>query len=333
VADAIHMLERMDHRGACGCDPNTGDGAGILLQIPHEFLYEECLNLGFRLPPLGDYGLGMIFFPSDETQREECKEILNRKITSLGFELLGYRKVPTQNETLGEGSGSVEPWVEQLFISKIDPLQDNITFERKLYVFRQYATKLIHESVDGTKEQFYFSSLSSSTVSYKGQLTTDQLKYYFPDLKNPDVVSAFAIVHSRFSTNTFPSWKLAQPFRYIAHNGEINTVKGNVNWIRAAESTFYSEFFSEKEMQMILPICDKGNSDSAQLDNAIELLYLSGRSLPHVMMMLIPEAWDGNEHMDPIRKAFYEYHSSIMEPWDGPASISFTDGKKRTSPF
>ncbi|MCP9761444.1 glutamate synthase large subunit [Lacihabitans soyangensis] len=327
VADAIHMLERMDHRGACGCDPNTGDGAGILLQIPHEFLYEECLNLGFKLPPLGDYGLGMIFFPSDERQREECKEILNRKITSLGFELLGYRKVPTQNETLGEGSGSVEPWVEQLFISKIDPLQDNITFERKLYVFRQYATKLIHESVDGTKEQFYFSSLSSSTVSYKGQLTTDQLKYYFPDLKNPDVVSAFAIVHSRFSTNTFPSWKLAQPFRYIAHNGEINTVKGNVNWIRAAESTFYSEFFTEKEMQMILPICDKGNSDSAQLDNAIELLYLSGRSLPHVMMMLIPEAWDGNEHMDPVRKAFYEYHSSIMEPWDGPASISFTDGK------
>ena len=327
VADAIHMLERMDHRGACGCDPNTGDGAGILLQIPHEFLYEECLNLGFKLPPLGDYGLGMIFFPYDEKKREECKEILNRKIVSLGFSLLGYRKVPTMNETLGEGSGAVEPWVEQVFIEKIDELQDNITFERKLYVLRQYSSKLIHESVDGTKEQFYFSSLSSSTVSYKGQLTTDQLKYYFPDLKNQDVVSAFAIVHSRFSTNTFPSWKLAQPFRYIAHNGEINTVKGNVNWIRAAESTFYSEFFTEKEMQMILPICDKGNSDSAQLDNAIELLYLSGRSLPHVMMMLIPEAWDGNETMDPVRKAFYEYHSSIMEPWDGPASISFTDGK------
>ena len=327
VADAIHMLERMDHRGACGCDPNTGDGAGILLQIPHEFLYEECLNLGFRLPPLGEYGLGMIFFPSDPEQRDECKEILNRKIISLGFELLGYRKVPTQNETLGEGSGAVEPWVEQMFIAKIDDSQDNITFERKLYVFRQYTTKIILESVDGTKDQFYFSSLSSATVSYKGQLTTDQLKYYFPDLENPDVVSAFAIVHSRFSTNTFPSWKLAQPFRYIAHNGEINTVKGNVNWIRAAESTFYSEFFTEKEMQMILPICDKGNSDSAQLDNAIELLYLSGRSLPHVMMMLIPEAWDGNEHMDPTRKAFYEYHSSIMEPWDGPASISFTDGK------
>jgi glutamate synthase (NADPH) large chain len=327
VADAITMLERMDHRGACGCDPNTGDGAGILLQIPHEFLLEECLNLGLQLPSLGNYGLGMVFFPSDETERDECKEILNRKIEALGFTLIGYRKVPTQNETLGEGSASVEPWVEQVFINKVDELQDNLAFERKLYVLRQFATRIIRESVAGAKGHFYFSSLSSNTVSYKGQLTTEQLKYYFPDLRNSNVVSAFAIVHSRFSTNTFPSWKLAQPFRYIAHNGEINTVKGNVNWIRAAESTFYSEFFTEKEMKMILPICSKGNSDSAQLDNAIELLYLSGRSLPHVMMMLIPEAWDGNDQMDLTRKAFYEYHSSIMEPWDGPASISFTDGK------
>ncbi len=327
VEDAISMLERMDHRGACGCDPNTGDGAGILLQIPHEFLFEECLNIDINLPSLGNYGLGMIFFPSDARERDECKEILNRKIDALGFSLLGYRKVPTQNETLGEGSAYVEPWVEQVFIQKTDAIQDNNTFERKLYVLRQYATKIIKESVTGAEEHFYFSSLSSNTVSYKGQLTTEQLKYYFPDLRNKNVVSAFAIVHSRFSTNTFPSWKLAQPFRYIAHNGEINTVKGNVNWIRAAESTFFSEFFTEKEMKMILPICDKGNSDSAQLDNAIELLYLSGRSLPHVMMMLIPEAWDGNDHMDENRKAFYEYHSSIMEPWDGPASISFTDGK------
>jgi glutamate synthase (NADPH) large chain len=327
VADAITMLERMDHRGACGCDPNTGDGAGLLLQIPHEFLFAECLDLGFKLPSLGNYGLGMIFFPFDQEEREECKEILNRKIALLGFKLIGYRKVPTQNDTLGEGSGSVEPWVEQVFIEKTDETQSNITFERKLYVLRQFASRIIKESVAGARKHFYFSSLSSSTVSYKGQLTTDQLKYYFPDLTNPNVVSAFAIVHSRFSTNTFPSWELAQPFRYIAHNGEINTVKGNVNWIRAAESTFYSEFFTEKEMQMILPICEAGNSDSAQLDNAIELLYLSGRSLPHVMMMLIPEAWDGNEDMDPTRKAFYEYHSSIMEPWDGPASISFTDGK------
>lgn len=325
VADAITMLERMDHRGACGCDPNTGDGAGILLQIPHEFLYDECLEVGFRLPKYGEYAVGMIFFPSDEKQRIECKEIIKRKIDKLGFEFLGYRKVPTLNDTLGQGSLSVEPWVEQLFIKLSDV--DTITFERKLYVLRQITTKLIHESVAGSEDTFYYSSLSTQTISYKGQLTTDQLKYYFPDITRPDVISAFAIVHSRFSTNTFPSWKLAQPFRYIAHNGEINTVKGNVNWIRANESSLYSEYFTEKEMQMILPICHKGNSDSAHLDNAIELLYLSGRSLPHVMMMLIPEAWEENQDMDAERRAFYEFHSSIIEPWDGPASISFTDGK------
>lgn len=325
VADAITMLERMDHRGACGCDPNTGDGAGILLQIPHEFLYDECLELGFRLPRYGEYAVGMIFFPSGEKQRNECKEIINRKAEKLGFELLGYRKVPTLNDTLGEGSLSVEPCVEQLFLKLSDT--DRLTFERKLYVLRQITTKLIHESVAGSEESFYYSSLSTQTISYKGQLTTDQLKYYFPDITRKDVISAFAIVHSRFSTNTFPSWKLAQPFRYIAHNGEINTVRGNVNWIRAGEASFCSEFFSDKEMQMILPICAKGNSDSAHLDNAIELLHLSGRSLPHVMMMLIPEAWEENPDMDPVRRAFYEFHSSIIEPWDGPASISFTDGK------
>ncbi len=325
VADAITMLERMDHRGACGCDPNTGDGAGILLQIPHEFLYDECLELGFRLPKYGEYAVGMIFFPYDEKQRNDCKEIINRKVEKLGFELLGYRKVPTRNETLGEGSLSVEPWVEQLFLKLSDV--DTLTFERKLYVLRQITTKLIHESVAGSEESFYYSSLSTKTISYKGQLTTDQLKYYFPDITRKDVISAFAIVHSRFSTNTFPSWKLAQPFRYIAHNGEINTVKGNVNWIRAGETSFYSEFFTDREMQMILPICHKGNSDSAHLDNAIELLHLSGRSLPHVMMMLIPEAWEENPDMDPVRRAFYEFHSSVIEPWDGPASISFTDGK------
>jgi glutamate synthase (NADPH/NADH) large chain len=325
VADAITMLERMDHRGACGCDPNTGDGAGILLQIPHEFLYDECLELGFRLPRSGEYAVGMLFFPRDEKKRKDCKDIIGRKAEKLGFELMGYRKVPTLNDTLGEGSLSVEPWVEQVFLKLPDV--DTLTFERKLYVLRQITTKLIRESVASGEDLFYYSSLSTKTISYKGQLTTDQLKYYFPDITRPDVISAFAIVHSRFSTNTFPSWKLAQPFRYIAHNGEINTVKGNVNWIRAGETSFYSEFFTEKEMQMILPICHRGNSDSAHLDNAIELLHLSGRSLPHVMMMLIPEAWEENPDMDPARRAFYEFHSSIIEPWDGPASISFTDGK------
>jgi glutamate synthase (NADPH/NADH) large chain len=327
VADAIKMLERMDHRGACGCDPNTGDGAGILLQIPHEFFLDECNKLNFQLPATGEYGVGMIFFPMNETEREECREILNRKIEKIGLELLGYRVVPTKGDCLGEGSGSVEPHVEQVFIKRPSDITEEIDFERKLYILRQYASRIIRESVAGAKEHFYFSSLSCRTISYKGQLTTEQLKYYFPDLWNESVTSAFAVIHSRFSTNTFPSWKLAQPFRFIAHNGEINTVKGNVNWIRAGEKSFVSEFFTKEEMDMILPICDAGNSDSAQLDNVIELLYLSGRSLPHVMMMLVPEAWDGNEQMDPVRKAFYEYHAAIMEPWDGPASISFTDGK------
>jgi glutamate synthase (NADPH) large chain len=326
VADAIHMLERMDHRGACGCDPNTGDGAGLLLQIPHEFFVEECLNLGFQLPDAGEYGVGMIFFPQDEELRKECKGIIERKIKKLGMTQLGYRKVPTLNDTLGEGSLSVEPYVEQLFIKQPDLIEDDLAFERKLFILRQAVGKLISD-IKGAREQCYFSSLSSRTISYKGQLTTNQLKYYFPDLDNESVVSAFAVVHSRFSTNTFPSWKLAQPFRYIAHNGEINTVKGNVNWIRAGEKAFESKYFTKEEMKMIVPICDAKQSDSANLDNAIELLYLSGRSLPHVMMMLIPEAWDGNEQMDPTRRAFYEYHAAIMEPWDGPASISFTDGK------
>lgn len=327
VADAITMLERMDHRGACGCDPQTGDGAGILIQIPHEYFLDECRKIGVKLPASGEYGVGMVFFPRDPLAKQECKDILFRNLERLNLELLGYREVPTLNQTLGEGSGSVEPSVEQMFIKRPDDCTDDISFERKLYVFRQYASRIIRESVKGAPEHFYFSSLSCRTISYKGQLTTEQLKYYFPDLLHKNVVSAFAIVHSRFSTNTFPSWKLAQPFRFIAHNGEINTVKGNVNWVRAGEKSFFSEYFSEEEMNMILPICDQGNSDSAHLDNAIELLYLSGRSLPHVMMMMIPEAWDGNDDMDPVRKAFYEYHATIMEPWDGPASISFTDGK------
>ena len=326
VKDAIQMLERMDHRGACGCDPNTGDGAGILLQIPHEFFVDELRKQSASLPATGEYGVGMVFFPMDKVVRAECKEIIARGLKKLDLELIAYRKVPTWNGDLGEGSLSVEPNFEQLFIKRPSRVSTEIDFERKLYVLRQYASRIITESVKGGQD-FYFSSLSCRTISYKGQLTTGQLKYYFPDVENESVVSALAVVHSRFSTNTFPSWKLAQPFRYIAHNGEINTVKGNVNWIRAGENSFISEYFSETEMNMILPICDAGNSDSAQLDNVIELLHLSGRSLPHVMMMLVPEAWDGNDAMDEQRKAFYEYHACLMEPWDGPASISFTDGK------
>ncbi len=327
VADAISMLERMDHRGACGCDPNTGDGAGLLIQLPHEFLVDECRHLGFHLPPVGEYGVGMAFFPADERQRDEARDILNRKIKKLGLCLLGYRVVPTQNQSLGEGSLVAEPIVEQVFIGRDDALMDADELERKLYILRNYATRMINEAVAGIDNGFYFASLSCRTISYKGQLTTAQLSDYYPDLRDEDVVSALGVVHSRFSTNTFPSWKLSQPFRYIAHNGEINTVKGNVNWIKAAESLLESDEFTREEMDMLYPVCDHKQSDSANLDNAIELLVMSGRSLPHVMMMLIPEAWDGNTAMDADRKAFYEYHAALIEPWDGPAAISFTDGR------
>jgi len=327
VADAIQMLIRMDHRGACGCDPNSGDGAGILVQIPHEFFLEECTKLGIDLPAALDYGVGMVFFPKDETTRNECKEIIARKAKKLGLEILGYRVVPCDNsEIQGAESGNTEPQMEQLFIKRPED-QDELTFERKLYVFRQYTARVINETVKAVEGKFYYASLSARTIIYKGMLTTMQVPGYFDDLRREEFTSALAIVHSRFSTNTFPEWRLAQPFRYMGHNGEINTVKGNSSWMQAQSALFQSDLFSKEEMEMILPVCQLGQSDSAVLDNAVELLTLSGRSLPHVMMMLIPEAWDGNEHIEDYKRDFYEYHAALMEPWDGPASISFTDGK------
>ncbi len=327
IEDAIHMLTRMEHRGACGCEANTGDGAGILIQMPHEFFLDECTKLGFVLPPYGEYGVGMVFFPRDEELREECRTILDRKIKQLSLEVIGYRKVPTNPEGIGDSALAVEPIMEQVFIKAPFRMPDLQDFERKLFVLRNYATRVINESVQGVNGDFYFASLSYKTIVYKGQLTTGQVRPYFPDLHNENVVSALAVIHSRFSTNTFPSWKLAQPFRYIAHNGEINTVRGNVNWFQASETEFESAFFSKEELDMLRPVCSLQQSDSANLDNVIEMLVLSGRSLPHVMMMLIPEAWDGNPQMEQKRREFYEYHASLMEPWDGPASITFTDGK------
>ncbi len=327
VADAITMLERMNHRGACGCEPNTGDGAGILIQVPHEFFTDECRRLGFKLPAYSHYGVGLVFFPRDPKVREECRTVLNRKIKNMKMTLLGYRVLPTGNADLGESALKSEPVMEQVFIKRPDMVTDADEFERKLFVLRKYSTHIITESVKGVDNQFYFSSLSYKTIAYKGMLTSLQLKPYFPDLENEEVVSALAVIHSRFSTNTFPSWRLAQPFRYIAHNGEINTVQGNINWLKAKEAFFSSEYFTQEELNMILPICNPAQSDSSNLDNTIELLVHAGRSLPHVMMMLIPEAWDGNEHMSQEKKDFYEYHANLMEPWDGPASITFTDGK------
>jgi glutamate synthase (NADPH/NADH) large chain len=327
ISDALTVLENMEHRGACGCENNTGDGAGIMLQMPHEFFFDECISLGIHLPSYGKYGVGFLFFPKEIRLREECRDIFNRAAEKLGLEILGYRKVPVNRTDIGLTALSVEPCMEQVFIACPDHINDPEVFERKLFVLRNYTTHTIQNTVKKDDIGFYLSSLSYKTIVYKGQLTSGQVRGYFPDLSDKRLVSAFGLVHSRFATNTFPSWKLAQPFRYIAHNGEINTLQGNLNWLRTSEKGFTSPFFSKEEMDMLLPIVTPGQSDSASLDNMIELLTLTGRSLPHVMMMLIPEAWDGNHDMDPIKKAFYEFHACMMEPWDGPASISFTDGK------
>ena len=327
VSDALTILENMEHRGACGCENNTGDGAGITVQIPHEFFFDECIRLGVHLPPFGRYGVGVLFFPKDIRLKEACREVFIRAAEKLGLEILAFRRVPVNTEGIGFTALSVEPHMEHVFIACPDHIAQPDDFERKLFVLRNYASHTINNTVKQDAVGFYIASLSYKVIVYKGQLTSMQVRQYFPDLSNKRFVSAFGLVHSRFATNTFPSWKLAQPFRYIAHNGEINTLQGNLNWLITSEKGFQSPYFSKEDMDMLLPIISNGQSDSACLDNMIELLALSGRSLPHVMMMLIPEAWDGNDQMDPVKKSFYEFHASFMEPWDGPASISFTDGR------
>ncbi len=323
IQEGITILKNLEHRGACGCDPKTGDGAGILFQLPHEFLKDECFQVGFKIPSLGNYGVGMIFFPNDAAKIEECKNLISRKIKQFDLELLGYRKVPVNNSNLGQGALVGEPSIEQMFVLKPSTLKEQIVFERKLFVFRNYISHLINESIS---TDFYIASFSSKTIVYKGQLNSSQLDEYFPDLSQDTLTSAFSLVHSRFSTNTFPSWKLAHPFRMIAHNGEINTLQGNLNWFKSYESLLSSTHFSKEEIEMLLPITNRSFSDSANLDAVVELLALSGRSLPHVMMMMIPEAWENNPDLDPNTRAFYEYHANLMEPWDGPAGVIFTDG-------
>jgi glutamate synthase (NADPH) large chain len=327
VSDALTILENMEHRGACGCENNTGDGAGIMIQTPHEFFFDECVKLGVHLPPFRKYGVGVLFFPKDIRLKEECRDILNRCAEKLGLEILAYRKVPVNADGIGLTALSVEPEIEHVFVACPDHINNPDDFERKLFLLKNYTSHTIFNTVKQDAIGFYIASFSYKTVIYKGQLTSGQLRNYYPDLSDKRLVSAFGLIHSRFATNTFPSWKLAQPFRYIAHNGEINTLQGNLNWLKTSEKNFTSPYFTKEEMDTLLPIVTGGQSDSACLDNMIELLTLCGRSLPHVMMMLIPEAWDDNDQMDPVKKAFYEFHSAFMEPWDGPASISFTDGK------
>ena len=326
VENAVRILINLDHRGACGCEANTGDGAGILMQTPHEFLVKATAKSGFHLPAPGQYGVGMLFMPKDLPERSAVKRAFKKIVTKEGLKLLGWRDIPTDNSSLGNTAKASEPFMMQVFIARDAAMADDLTFERKLYVVRKVAEQKIRY---GTKipggRWFYVSSLSCRTVVYKGMLMPEQVAKYYPELRDADMASALALVHSRFSTNTFPSWDRSHPYRYIAHNGEINTLRGNINWMHAGQLNFASELFGD-DIKKIIPVINTDGSDSAMFDNCFELLAMTGRELPHAMMMMIPEPWENHESMTPERKAFYEYHSCLMEPWDGPASIAFTDG-------
>ena len=327
VRKALEVLINLLHRGACGCEVNTGDGAGILIQIPDKFLRKV---VRFTLPGPGEYGAGLVFLPRPRRERELIEQLIERIVAEEGQQLLGWRHLPTDDQLVGASAVAVEPVFKQLFIGRGPGLTGGDAqrrFERKLYVIR----KRVEHAIDRldmpthVKKFFYVVSLSSSTLIYKGMLIADQIQTMFPDLRDRDMESALALVHQRFSTNTFPSWPLAHPYRYIAHNGEINTLRGNINWMKAREGLLRSDVFGA-DLQKILPVVREGGSDTAIFDNVLEFLVMAGRSLPHAILMMIPEPWSGDPRMSPERKAFYEYHSSLMEPWDGPASIAFTDG-------
>jgi glutamate synthase (NADPH/NADH) large chain len=325
IRKGIQVLLNLAHRGACGCDPETGDGAGILIQIPHKFFARECEKLGFKLPAPGQYAVGMTFLPVEKHPRLQSEGILERIIKEEGLTLLGWRDTPVYASAIGRVARASQPYIQQVFV-KCAPGMDEDAFERKLYVVRKRAENEIRESAVEDAEMFYIPSLSCRTIVYKGLLLAQQMDNFYRELADPDVISALCLVHQRFSTNTFPSWQRAHPYRYIAHNGEINTLRGNVNWMHARQSLLNSPLFGE-DIKKLFPIIAPDGSDSANFDNAVELLLQGGRSLPHVMAMLIPEAWAGNPHMKPEKRAFYEYHACVMEPWDGPAAIAFTDGR------
>ncbi|MCH7695805.1 MAG: glutamate synthase subunit alpha, partial [Proteobacteria bacterium] len=326
VTNALTILKNLLHRGACGCEENTGDGVGITIQKPDKFFQRECAKLGIELPESEHYGAGLVFLPRDPEQVNQCQEIFNRIVEEEGQTVLGWRDVPTDDSLLGPTALQGEPVFKQIFIGRHKNITEPLAFERKLYVIRKRVEWEIGTSEMSEQELFYIPSLSYRICVYKGMLTGTQIEPMFPDITDPDVETAMALVHQRFSTNTFPSWRLSHPFRYISHNGEINTVRGNSNWMHARESLCESELFGN-DLKKLFPIIIEGNSDSATFDNVMEFLHMSGRSLPHAVLMMIPEAWSGHETMDEERKAFYEYHACLMEPWDGPASIAFTDGE------
>ena len=326
VHKALEILVNLTHRGACGCDEKTGDGAGILIQMPHAFLAAQCGGLGIPLPGPQEYGSGLVFLPKDARQRERCIAWFEDVIRAEGQPLLGWRDVPVQNRGIGVLARKAEPVMKQVFIGRGKGLRDVKDFERKLFVIRKLVQKAVRDSDLPEKKFFHVPSLSCRTLIYKGLLLADQIERFYPDLADPSLASGLAIVHQRYSTNTFPTWNLAQPFRFLCHNGEINTLRGNINWMTAREGLFKTDLFGPN-VSRLFPILIPGASDSAILDNAVELLYHTGRSLPHAIMMLIPEAWQNHRTMSDEKKAFYEYHSCLMEPWDGPASIPFTDGQ------
>jgi len=325
IRKGVQVLLNLAHRGACGCDPETGDGAGVLIQIPHRFFARECEKLGFQLPKAGTYGVGMIFLPVEKHPRLQCEGILERIVREEGLALIGWRDTPVYASAIGRVARASQPYIQQIFVGAPSGMDED-ALERKLYVVRKRAENEVRESGVEDAEMFYIPSLSCRTIVYKGLLLAPQIANFYRELSDPDVVSALCLVHQRFSTNTFPSWQRAHPYRYIAHNGEINTLRGNVNWMYARQSLMESPLFGE-DLRKLYPVIAPDGSDSANFDNVVELLLQSGRSLPHVMAMLLPEAWAGNPHMAPEKRAFYEYHACIMEPWDGPAAIAFTDGR------
>ena len=323
IEQGLTILVNLDHRGACGCEANTGDGGGILMQVPHKFLAKVTAKLGYTLPAAGQYGVGMLFTSPDAAAREKAARAFEKIAVEEGQSVIGWRDIPTINTTLGNSAKASEPFMRQVFLKRGEKCADDQAFERKLYVIRKRAHNEIR--TPGLDPFWYASSLSCRTMVYKGMLMPVQVGEFFPDLHDADMESALALVHSRFSTNTFPSWERSHPYRYIAHNGEINTLRGNINWMHARQALFQSELFGD-DINKIKPIVNTNGSDSAMFDNCLELMVLAGRSMPHAVMMMIPEPWTAHESMSDEKKAFYEYHSCLMEPWDGPASIAFTDG-------
>jgi glutamate synthase domain-containing protein 2/glutamate synthase domain-containing protein 1/glutamate synthase domain-containing protein 3 len=325
IVKGIQVLINLTHRGACGCDPETGDGAGVLIQIPHKFFARECAKRGFTLPAAGEYGVGMTFLPVERHDRLQCEGILERIVTEEGLTVLGWRDTPINGAAIGREARNSQPYIQQIFVGRAKGMNED-QLERKLYLVRKRAETEVAKSDLPDKSFFYMPSFSCRTIVYKGLLLAPQIANFYPELSDPDVVSALCLVHQRFSTNTFPTWQLAHPYRFIAHNGEINTLRGNVNWMHARQSVLESPLFGA-DIKKLFPIIQPGGSDSASFDNALELLVMAGRGISHAMAMLIPEAWSGNPDMNPQKRAFYEYHASLMEPWDGPAAIAFTDGR------